>query len=387
MSVAASPCPLCSREMYFLEARHEMPLGGGTPAYVVYEMCGVCGLVGKTPKPSTQDLWKYYARAWQAESPRPPVCYESAVSWVEKILGSGSYSRLRSGTCLDVGSPNRALLDVLEGRVGIGKGKNVDPRLKDSGYAWSEEGVLRQESLNSGPVYSYVFSTHVLEHVLDPVAYVCSLLRPLGPSGYVYIEVPSLENGDMYCSDNINPAHLWHFSLNSLALLAAKASLRCRGSSLLQLVALETDASVSGWPVNRMLLRKDRLPDMQSMPALQRAYGAMLNAQETAYIAAAEKIRALSPSDTVLYGACNSLASLLRFCAGLHIDTSRFDIADLYKTGSFEARKLLSPQQAFARYTKAAICSRHPNSVQDIRKYLSEAFPHIQQVQVFTVTV
>ena len=77
------------------------------------------------------------------------------------------------------------------------------------------------ESLRNGEKFDLVILSHVLEHVVNPVAFLKKIRSHLADEGLLYIEVPSLEgvlDGKYYydLARYFQNAHVSHFSSDSL---------------------------------------------------------------------------------------------------------------------------------------------------------------------------
>ena len=197
----------------------------------------------------------------------------------------------------------------------------------------------------------------------------------MAEGGFLYLEVPALEIDDYGHADNINRAHLWHFSISSLARLCASAP---RG---FHLVRLDMDGGVRDWPVTRVLLRQGR-PDEHS--PLARAFRQQELAQARACAAALAELERHDPREAALYGACENL---LRLWATVGESRWRerfgaFTIVDAYRR-EFLGAPVATPAEGLGDKKFALIATRHYSSIRDIERYLAEGFPHVTAVRLF----
>jgi hypothetical protein len=368
--------------MTFLERRFELEIGSLETVEVAYDVCRFCGLVGKNPLPKETELAAYYANAWQAKSARPKACYDAAASWIFhalRPLDIFSFDGL-----LDVGSADLSMARALQEKFSIAKVVAIDPQPRDSGVE-----VLASETLGGHALQraDLVVATHVLEHVHTPGVFVDTLFAALGSAGFVYIEVPALEGGRFFCSDNVNRAHLWHFSLNALLRLCVPRNVSHDPHGVASVIAAETDRSLLGWPVNRILLRKQDKEASISGGDYRRFWGRMMNAQDDDYTKAVRYLLQYSPEHCVLYGACASLLELYKAAQSMGSKIAKrvysFPVVDLYKAGQKWDETVVQLPEILHGKSMAIIATRHPNSILDIQKYLGETFPGLARVTLF----
>ncbi len=76
--------------------------------------------------------------------------------------------------------------------------------------------------------FDLITINQVLEHVLDPVDFLRDVRRDIAPGGYVYIEVPDVEDFSHLSPDHdrFRMQHLWVFSKASLANVCQHAGYR-----------------------------------------------------------------------------------------------------------------------------------------------------------------
>jgi SAM-dependent methyltransferase len=153
------------------------------------------------------------------------------------------YRRLKArfGGCgvslLDVGCGDASLLKYLQRRTAWKlKGVEPNPRVAAAVRAAGLDvdcGAL-EEMGYPGESFDAVTLTHVLEHVEAPGALLREIFRILKPGGMLLTETPNLEAldrgvfGRFWWGYHL-PRHLWHFTPETLAQLAAGAGFTLMG--------------------------------------------------------------------------------------------------------------------------------------------------------------
>lgn len=366
-------CVACAgTDFRTLLARHELGFHG-EPSVVArdYELCTACGLVRKTPQPTAEALRDYYAKCWQFAEPRPAPCFDSAAQWIAVTLRLHGVRALDRG--LDVGAKDSALLHAL-GATGIPVATQdaIDPQPQSAGVepAWLGEGHYEHPTR-----CDFVAATHVLEHVHDPRLFLQDLGGIVAEGGFLYLEVPALEIADYGHADNINRAHLWHFSVPALTRLLTQHP---RG---FQLVRVDLDGSVPDWPVTRALLRRGASDEQSSLAA---AFRAQAEAQTVAVDRALARLERYDPADAVLYAACENLLQLWARLGEREWQArfGAFRIVDAYRR-EFLGREVWTPERGLAERRFALIATRHWSSIRDIERWLAEHFPRVTPVRLY----
>lgn len=385
------PCPCCGNpNWYHLADQNEMSFSAPwEDKPTQYWNCRRCGLVTKDPKPTPGDLAMYYGVAWQAETPRPSECLASAAKWIQTRLEP--YGTKEFGRAIDFGARTMDFLKAVHARMPIAAMQASDPQPKgpDVVTAWRGyphddpiEPTIRRDGPWTEGTHDFVSTTHVLEHVLDIHAFLEDITHDVSrDAGVLYIEVPALEGAGRYEAENIHRTHLWHFSLQSLHELYHRSTLRERE---FQVIGLETDLSVDGWPVNRLLLRRSDSRVQQH--AHTHMFIRQLGEQRRAYHKAFDKIVSYAPEKTVLYGATEALMNVMAQAGKEGERLEAYRIVDLFKRKTvFNGRKVLCPTDEMwdPNLEVALVCTKNWNSVQDITRYVSAHFPKVKVVPLF----
>ena len=201
--------------------------------------CARCGLVQVSPLPSEGDLADYYATEYRRlYRPMPVGGHEPGTAEYEAALDAGAeaYADLLveqlglgpASRVLEVGCGDGRLSAALGRRVGavLACELDVDERLK----AWSRDVDVRWPSLaqavESGETFDAVISSHVLEHLREPIAALEAMASVLTVDGVIWAEVPNVRHpyGDLH-THYWQRAHLYSFSPETAALTALRAGL------------------------------------------------------------------------------------------------------------------------------------------------------------------
>jgi 2-polyprenyl-3-methyl-5-hydroxy-6-metoxy-1,4-benzoquinol methylase len=199
--------------------------------------CQECGLLWSDPRPiDTRRFYEYDYRVQYKGTfnPKAKHVYRAGKVALDR------YQRIRQrivgrATLLDIGASAGEFLYLMAeaGFNAIG----VEPNHGYRDYARSVYGLdvrpgaaLHQDF----PAASFDVVTfwHVLEHLDSPYANIQLAAKWLKPGGLLVIEVP---NAEAICHAPINAfhaGHLYTFNRENLAMLGAKAGLRCEAVSL-----------------------------------------------------------------------------------------------------------------------------------------------------------
>jgi SAM-dependent methyltransferase len=212
-------------------------------------ICEDCGFVYHDPQLDELDIQALYDRFRDASfrNESPDAYFDRITSLPRQE--SENYAKLewlrahaaehlnRSGRLLDVGCGGGVFIHTfLEGCTGW-SAAGVEPT---AAFAELAGRRLRQpvvagsyrSGLFEGPRFDLITINQVLEHVLDPVAFLADVRHDLAEAGMVYLEVPDVEDlGYLAPShDRFMMQHLWVFSRASLTNVC-----RCAGYSIVKL--------------------------------------------------------------------------------------------------------------------------------------------------------
>lgn len=194
--------------------------------------CLTCGLLQQSVLPSIEGLRQYYSHHYRREykgtaSPKPKHIYRAAIaasnrlSWMARVLQNGDELG-RPTSAIDIGAGGGEFV-FLAGRQGL-NAIGIEPNLGYSEFARAAYGanVITTE-LDQLDDYRADLVTlfHVLEHMPNPTEVMKKLFRLVNDGGWLYVEVPNIEQADAAPSNIFFRAHLFYFSAASLVSIAS----------------------------------------------------------------------------------------------------------------------------------------------------------------------
>lgn len=269
--------------------------GQHRPATVVdgleYVRCVACGLTFMDPMPTQSwydDLYK--GEYWESMAERQTRAEEIARRLRKQHLRAICYLRVlaetgpldEGGTLLEVGCGTGGAVATLADAFGW-DAVGIEPDRSSREVATRIGVSLVDRSLEDlsadGPAFDLVLLSHVLEHVVNPHAFLESALSLLRPEGRLVIEVP---NG--FFNEDLHLFHPYLYTRRSLTTLLSQhgcaarvtahggARSRVRRLYLLSVASFGHEIVVSGgrwgfwlsrawaraWQRNRVLRRVDR---------------------------------------------------------------------------------------------------------------------------------
>lgn len=358
-------CLCCSAESASMLLESSEPTLQFEEKQISYWKCSACKTVRKLPSPDPEELKDYYESSWQFSEPRPKPCWDTAAVWMAKTIGSS----IRNG--IDVGGKSLSMFEALADAGVVVEKKSVldaQPKAGEVIPGWLGQGFVSQHQ------YDLVIATHVLEHAIDPWAFLRDVRLMMFAGAWLYIEVPSLELGssDLTACDDINPNHLWHFTLAGLSALLYNAGLTP--------IKLESDATVKGWNCNRVLCQA-RQWEVES-------FKDMHDGTRSIYEMATAKITDGYRVGDALYGACGSAWRLHDHDQFLRGALKGMKIYDLHKEGLFLGRFIRKPgQMAEDGIKRVWLTPRFWNSRIEITKWLKSNYPNIEVLSPYAGSV
>jgi 2-polyprenyl-3-methyl-5-hydroxy-6-metoxy-1,4-benzoquinol methylase len=195
-------------------------------------ICRRCGLVWTNPRPSREDVNRYYATRYRTDYQK------SSAPTLRKVLRGviGAVDRKRS--LLPLLRPGSRVLDV-----GCGAGEFVyllrTSGLEASGLEPDEQFAAFSRDTLAIPVqtgtvesasvapdsFDMVTMFHALEHVADPLGTMQRIRGWLKPEGLLVVEVPNVDARCQAPRHRFHYAHLYSFSSGTLSALGARAGL------------------------------------------------------------------------------------------------------------------------------------------------------------------
>lgn len=283
---SALTCPLCAgRGDILYEGLRDR--SWGAPGIWSFRTCGICGHIWLDPKPRSDDLNRLYASYYThgVERPSPldgeglwPMCRRGVLEAVgypgiarsstERFLGRAArfippiweeceqvvnfVPNLPRGKLLDVGCGDGAFLRLMRDLGWEVKGVEPDPMA--AAVARGHGIPVLQAPIEQAGItadgFDVITTTHVIEHVSDPISFLAALRRALKPSGVLLVFTPNAESWGHTLFGRSwyplePPRHLHVFKSGNLTSCANRAGLRAvtvRTTSRLHLIF---DASVS----------------------------------------------------------------------------------------------------------------------------------------------
>ena len=227
-------CAVCGRREYRVVSTVDR---NGRPLRTV--MCNVCGLVWTNPRPSDEDVDRYYATEYRADYTR------SRAPTARKILRGmlGAEERrvalahaLRPGSrVLDVGCGAGELVYVLR-CTGI-EAAGIEPGEEYADFSRRVLGIPIQTATVETALFEpdsqdVITMFHMLEHVADPRRTLSTIRGWLkGAGGILVVEVPNVDSTVQAPRHRFHYAHLYSFNALTLAALGESVGLQLLRSS------------------------------------------------------------------------------------------------------------------------------------------------------------
>ena len=195
-----SQCPMCGGDRASLLFRQTDRLHHTTEKLFGIVRCGQCGLVRLDPRPSPEELRRYYPDTYwfapdqglvaRLEETYRRVVLRGHVSFVERALRASS----AGGPLLDVGCGGGLFLGMM--RLRGFRVAGLDTSREAASVAWRYHHVpavvadLEHAPFRPGS-FAGITMSHVLEHLSDPCVYLAAAHRLLAPDGRLVIFVPN----------------------------------------------------------------------------------------------------------------------------------------------------------------------------------------------------
>ena len=220
----AGPCLLCEAGLRDVLAR-----GGRDNRALTTVVCPGCGLVSHHPLPDPAEVAAYYEREYRlahkgAAEPKPKHVLRALRGAVARARRLGPL--LPPGArVLDIGASSGEFIHVMA-RSGF-QATGMEP---NHGYAAFARRTYAAAVHDGGyeaapPVaggYHLITLNHVLEHLPDPGHALARFHSLLAPEGLLFLEVPNLLGVQKRAATLFHTAHIWNFTPQTLAGLAAR---------------------------------------------------------------------------------------------------------------------------------------------------------------------
>jgi SAM-dependent methyltransferase len=193
-------------------------------------VCRCCGLVWSNPRPSEDEVRRYYSREYRLDykgHSTPPLRHVAR-------SGRGALNRYRElashlrqgGRLLDVGAGGGEVVYVFR-RLGF-EASGLEP---DEHYARHaretlgvpvETGFVQDVTFPAGS-FDAITMYHALEHVENPLAVLARLRSWISDSGVLLVEVPNVEARCIAPAHRFHFAHFYNFNRSTLEGIGCKA--------------------------------------------------------------------------------------------------------------------------------------------------------------------
>ena len=185
------------------QQRINCPLCGSEKSKLVFdcsdyffEKCSACGLVFQNPRPSQEKLIdRYDEEYFNYEINGEKSFFDLMVKGLDDVHFFDKSPVKGEDTFLDIGCAAGILIEYLEKRGWKTTGLEICRTSAEYGIKKREQNIkintLEKESFPDSS-FSFVHSSHVIEHVADPRSFVREISRILKPSGTAYIVTPNV---------------------------------------------------------------------------------------------------------------------------------------------------------------------------------------------------
>lgn len=181
-------CPLCGSD------KHKKIFDCGD---YIFDKCGRCNIVFQNPRPPQEILIQRYDEdyfKYEIEGEK------SFFDLMIKGLDDAGFFITRPGpgcdTFLDIGCAAGILIEHLNRKGWNTTGLEVCRASAEYGIKKRKLNIkintLEKEAFPDS-CFSYIHSSHVIEHIADPRAFVKEIFRILKPSGIVYLVTPNVD--------------------------------------------------------------------------------------------------------------------------------------------------------------------------------------------------
>jgi 2-polyprenyl-3-methyl-5-hydroxy-6-metoxy-1,4-benzoquinol methylase len=221
-------CAVCGRREYEVVSLVDRR---GRPLRTV--MCTGCGLVWTNPRPSIEDVNRYYATEYRLDYAHSRAPTRRKL--LRGLLGAEERRRalgdlLRPGVrVLDVGCGAGEFVCLLR-RHGV-EASGIEPGEEYADFSRRVLGIpiqtARVDTAAVAPGSQDVITMfHVLEHASDPRSALTTVQGWLSPAGRLVVEVPNIDSDVQAPRHRFHYAHLYNFNAVTLGALGQAVGLR-----------------------------------------------------------------------------------------------------------------------------------------------------------------
>lgn len=194
-----------------------------------FSKCKHCDLIYQYPQPVQTDLsLRYDDKYFEYEIKNEEAFFGLMIKTLEDVQFNSRSSFLMNSSpeFLDIGCATGLLLSHMESLGWKGRGVELCPSSAEYGINNRKldiyNGTLEQAGYYNGQ-FSVVHSSHLIEHLTDPAAYISEVFRILKPGGFFITTTPNASSLQaLLFGKNWRSAiadHMYLFSLNTLRML------------------------------------------------------------------------------------------------------------------------------------------------------------------------
>jgi 2-polyprenyl-3-methyl-5-hydroxy-6-metoxy-1,4-benzoquinol methylase len=226
-------CPLCAGDARLLYSNVE-DFEYFTPAPYDFYCCGTCGLVFMHPLPTRDELPSLYPAGYHNFEPPSNAVSRFLLDryFAQQTARCARYVPA-GGAFLEIGCAGGDILERVE-RSGAATVKGVELSLHACERAWARgldvfHGTV--DEFDTDERFDLVFMSHVIEHVIDPIATIAKVVELLKPGGIAYVETPNVGALDARVWKQSwgllhYPRHLYLFDRSTIQRLVESGGLR-----------------------------------------------------------------------------------------------------------------------------------------------------------------
>lgn len=162
--------------------------------------CKNCNFLFAHPLPIREEIPNLYPRTYHNFSQPMDLISRFLLDryYNHHVTLCRRYLKERNASFLEIGSASGRLLEYLR-EAGYNNVQGIE--ISKDGFEASQKKGLKVfcgtlEEFNSADKFDMVYMSHVIEHVIDPVATVMRLRHLLKPGGVLYIETPNANSPD-----------------------------------------------------------------------------------------------------------------------------------------------------------------------------------------------
>ena len=253
-------CPICESEDFLLISDLDRY---GIPIKTV--CCASCGLVFVNPQPSkawTENFYKNHYRHLyeEVDVPTRDYCERESMFWKHnQSLAFFSEYLGKTGKVLDIGAADGIFLRVFRDHFPNWDLSGIEPNAKFVKFVSKEYDLpnlkagLFPQDLEDSTKYDFLHSSHVFEHILDPLNFLNACRDRLTDEGMLFLEIPNALNfRKSYRS--VHVAHVFHYCPRTIEALLNKAGFQVL--KLCDTLVVPSRKKKREMPLNIMVLAK-----------------------------------------------------------------------------------------------------------------------------------